>query len=62
MSKKRSYKNLDEAKFLKEIRDLSWWDVYQSSDANEAVQLFTSKVTSILDKMAPVKTFQTTSK
>ena len=33
-----------------------------TTDVNEAVQLFTNKITFILDQMAPVKTFQTTSK
>ena len=59
---KRSYRNFDEAVFLARIRNLSWWDVYQTTDASEAVQLFTSKVPSILDVMVPVKTFQTTTK
>ena len=59
--KKRSYKNFDEEAFLQKIRDTSWWDVYQSTDTNDAVHLFTSKVTAILDQMAPIKTFQTNS-
>ena len=59
---KRSYKNFDEIKFLKKIRSTSWWDIYLTTDSNEAVQLFTSKVSCILDEMAPVKTFQTSSK
>ena len=36
--------------------------MYQTTDVNEAVNLFTAKITCILDQMAPVKTFQTTSK
>merc|ERR1712030_266257 len=42
--------------------DLSWWDIYISVDIDEAVQLFTNKILSILDLMAPIKTFQTSSK
>ena len=60
--KKRSYKNFDEVKFMEKIRHTSWWDIYLTTDVNEAVQLFTNKVNCILDEMAPVKTFQTTSK
>ena len=60
--KKRSYRNFDQEDFLARIRSTSWWDVYQSVDVNEAVQLFNSKVNSILDEMAPIKTFQTSSK
>ena len=44
------------------VRSTSWWDVYQSVDVNEAVQLFNSKVNTILDEMAPNKTFQTSLK
>ena len=60
--KKRSYKICDEALFLEKIRNISWWDIYQTTDASEAAQLFTNKITCILDQMAPVKTFQTSSK
>ena len=60
--RKRSFKNFDESVFLQKIRDTSWWDVYQTTDINEAVQLFTNKINLILDQMAPMKTFQTTSK
>ena len=60
--KKRSYKTFDEQIFLERIKNTSWWDVYQTTDIDIAVNLFTSKITFILDQMAPVKTFQTTSK
>ena len=60
--KKRSYKKFDESAFLQQIRNTSWWEVYQATDANEAVELFTTKVNTILDKMAPIRTFQTSSK
>jgi hypothetical protein len=60
--KKRSFKNFDESLFLQQIRNTSWWDVYQSTDPDEAVEIFTTKVNFILDQMAPIKTFQTTSK
>ena len=60
--KKRSFKNFDESLFLQQIRDTSWWDVYKSTDPDEAVEIFTTKVNFILDQMAPMKTFQTTSK
>ena len=60
--KKRSYKNFDESKFLEEVRNISWWDLYLETDVNEAVYLFTNKINRILDQMAPVKKFQTTRK
>ena len=48
--------------FLEKIRNLSWWDVYRTDDVDEAVHLLTTKRNSILDTMAPVKTFQTNTK
>ena len=60
--KKRSYKTFDEEAFLKSVQQLSWWDLYQQTDVSQAVELFTSKINNILDRMAPVKTFQTSSK
>ena len=59
---KRSFTNFDESIFLQQICNTSWWDSYQSTEANEAVEMFTNKVNFILDKMAPVKSFQTSSK
>ena len=53
--KKRSYKNFDEKEFLKEVEKISWWEVYASEDVDVAVDIFTNKITEILDKMAPVK-------
>ena len=60
--KKRSFKHFDEEVFLCRVRNTSFWDVYQTGDVNEAVHLFTDKITFILDEIAPVKTIQTTSK
>ena len=60
--KKRSYKNFNEEEFLKEIENISWWDVYASDDVDVAVDVFTSKLTEILDRMAPVKKFQVRTK
>ena len=60
--RKRSYKNFDKTKFLECVKNISWWDLYQTTDVSQAVELFTSKINTILDQMAPVKTFQTSSK
>ena len=56
--KKRSYKNFHEQEFLAEVQQLSWWDVYSSNEVDEAVHLFTKKLTDILKRRAPVKKFQ----
>ena len=60
--KKRSYKNFDEKIFLEEVDKISWWEVYSCDDVDLAVDIFTKKLTDILDKMAPVKKFQIKSK
>ena len=51
--KKRNYKRFNEAEFLQKIRHSSWWDIYQATDVNLAVDLFTKKINNILDQMAP---------
>ena len=60
--KKRSYKEFDENAFISEIRKTSWWQVYSCEDANQAAEIFITKLSQILDKHAPVKTFQTRTK
>ena len=44
------------------MKRLSCWDVYKSTDVDQAVFLFTKKITDILDTMAPVRKFQMRSK
>ena len=56
--RKRSYKDFQEDKFLAEVAKISWWEVYSCNDVDLAVEIFTMKLTAILDKMAPVKKFQ----
>ena len=53
--KKRSYKNFDEEAFLKEVGKISWWEVYATEDVDIAVDLFTKRLTDILDKMAELR-------
>ena len=60
--KKRSYKNFNEEDFLREVENISWWEVYASEDVDVAVDIFTKKLTDILDRMAPVKKFQVRTK
>ena len=56
--RKRSYKNFSEVDFLREVENISWWEVYASEDVDIAADIFTRKLTDILDRMAPVKKFQ----
>ena len=60
--KKRSYKEFNEEAFLKEVEKIRWWGVYSTNDVDSAVDIFTNKITEILDRMAPVKKFQTRTK
>ena len=56
---KRSYKNFDPNRFLAEVEKIRWWDIYQCESVDAAVQLFSEKLTRILDQLAPIKTVQT---
>ena len=58
MVRKRSYKEFDPTKFIEAVRSLSFWDIYCCNDVEVAVTLLTEKLTSILDKMAPIKIIQ----
>ena len=56
--KKRSYKNFKANVFIDAIQSTSWWDLYSCENPEEAVEIFTNKLTLILDEMAPVKKYQ----
>ena len=60
--RKRSYKKFDPQSFLSQVKKISWWDIYVAEDPDEAIQHFTTKINDILDKMAPIKVFQSRSK
>ena len=52
--RKRCYKEFSEAAFCSAVMQISWWDLYNCDDASQAACILTSKLTSILDTMAPV--------
>ena len=56
--RKRSFKTFCFETFLNAIRKVKWLDVYLSDDVEVAVNIFTNKITEILDVMAPLKTIQ----
>ena len=56
--KKRSFKHFVESDFCSAVKNLSWWEVYSCDCAQQAAEVFTEKINNILDKMAPVRTFQ----
>jgi hypothetical protein len=57
--RKRCYKNFVEHEFKGEVAKLSWYELYMCDDLDQAVQILTSSLTSILDRLAPVRTVQT---
>ena len=57
--RKRCYKNFEPSVFLAELEQIRWWEIYQADNVDIAVQLFSEKLTGILDRLAPVKTIQT---
>ena len=60
--RKRCFKNFDEEGFKAEIKLQKFFDIYTTTDVNQAVKLLTEKLTSALDKFAPVRTIQVRSK
>ena len=56
--RKRSYKNFNPGDFIAAIKQVSWLDIYLCENVNDAVELLSSKITFILDTMAPMKTTQ----
>ena len=60
--RKRCFKNFDAVRFKNEIHSLKWLDIYLSTNVDTAVQKLTDRITTVLDKYAPVKTVQIRSK
>ena len=56
--RRRSYKSFNPMEFINELKKISWLQLYLCEDLNMAVNIFTEKITSILDSLAPVKTIQ----
>ena len=56
--RKRSFKNFNQEQFCDAVKKLSWYDLYMCEDPSQAAELLTQKLTTILDEMAPIKTFQ----
>ena len=56
---KRSFKDFDEAEFVSSINECGLQEVLNCTEVDHAAELLTSKLTKVLDTMAPVKKFQT---
>ena len=57
-TRKRCFKNFKPEKFVKAVQDISWFDLYSCQDVNIACQILTSKLSRVLDTMAPIRTIQ----
>ena len=60
--RKRVFKNFVDKDFQQAVHQLSWWDLYSCEDPDKAADILTSKLTVILDQMAPIKTIQVRAK
>ena len=56
--RKRIFKNFNEEQFIQKLNDCNINEVLECYDVNEATNMLTEKLTSILDILAPVKTIQ----
>ena len=55
---KRCFKNFKNEDFIKAVRSINLWEIYQCSDADTALELLSNSLTQILDMMAPIRTIQ----
>ena len=55
---KRCFKNFKKEDFIKAVRRINFWDIYQCSDVNAALKLLSDSLSQILDIMAPIRTIQ----
>ena len=60
--RKRCYKNFEAEQFIQAVRNTSWWDIYSCENVEEAVNMMSGRITSILNVMAPIKTIQVRTK
>ena len=60
--RKRSYRNFNADEFIQAVKNISLWDVYTCENVEEAVKIMTSKISSILDIMAPIKSIHVRTK
>ena len=55
---KRSFKTFKEEDFLRDLRNVTWFDLFMTEDTDTAAVLLTTKIKEVLDDHAPVKTYQ----
>ena len=57
--KKRSFKDFDPKTFKNLVRDCGLEDIFQIEDVEIAAEIFSDRLSQALDKIAPVRRFQT---
>ena len=56
--RKRSYKNFDSGKYIEDLANVDWSDVLSCPDLDQATEVFTYKLKTVLDVHAPWIKFQ----
>ena len=56
--RKRSYKNFDNDRYLKDLRSVNWSEVYSCLDVNHAAEVLVCKSNQVLDVHAPWVVYQ----
>ena len=57
--RRRMFKNFDDDVFRQQLSESNLEEILNTTDANVAAELLLTKLTDVLDKMAPVRTIQT---
>ena len=60
--RKRVFRSFKDKDFQQAVQQLSWWELYSCEDPDKAAEILTSKLTTILDQMAPLRTIQVRAK
>lgn len=60
MVTRRDLRDFKEESFVQDVAETAWDDVYNAKDTDEKSQVFERKLSSLLDKHAPFKTFRVT--
>ena len=54
----RSYRNFDKRAFQNELAEINWPKFYEIDEVNKAWEFLLTQITTILDKMCPIRTFR----
>ena len=57
--RKRSFKNFKKDEFIEKLDRIELSEILECTDVDNAVEMLTTKLNSVLDELAPIRTFQT---